>query len=91
MHSATACGTALYTNLFKSADQLLLAQGQVPYWPNHTAGCSEEEEARVQAGLSRPWHQNDLRPWRNLFLSKHLEEDKDKIPLEMVSEFNLVV
>lgn len=84
-------GTARQTNLFESADQLLVAQCQVLYRSNHTAGCREEEQARVQACLSCLWHQNNLHPWRNLFLSKHLKEEGLVIVQDKVLSFNLVL
>lgn len=71
---AVPFGIILFTYLFKGANQLLLAQGQVSHWPHHTAGCCEEEQTRVQAGLACSWYENNLSPGRNPFFSEHLKE-----------------
>lgn len=71
---AVSFSIILFTYLFKSANQLLLAQGQVSHWPHHTAGRCEEEQTRVQAGLACSWYENNLSPGRNSFFSEHLKE-----------------
>ena len=68
--------TTIPTHLFKGSYELLLAQGEVPDGPHHAAGCGEDEQAGVHAGLACLGDQHDLGPRWNPLLLQNLRKDQ---------------